>query len=101
MATIKLTAYAIYSEYSKTWRYIADDCDSMHTEGWIPTGQTFELELNELPRHVLVQKTVEALKQEKSKIEAAAYVKAMEVQGHINDLLCIEDNSGGGDDLSQ
>ncbi len=98
MATIKLTAYAIYYTHSKLWDYHVETCDSMHTHGWIPTGQTFELKLDELPHHVLVQKTVEALKQEKSKIEAAAYVKAMEVQGQINDLLCIEDRSQEAED---
>lgn len=95
MVTIKHYVYAVYSEWSKEWLYVSDDCDSMHTEGWIPTGQVIETEIEELPRHVLVQRTVEALKAEKSKIEAAAYVKAQEVQGRINDLLAIEDMSGG------
>ncbi len=94
MIMIKQYVYAIYYEWSKEWQYISDNCDSMHTEGWIPTGQVIEIEVKELPHHILVQRTIEVLKTEKSKIEAAAYVKAQEIQGRINDLLAIEDMSG-------
>lgn len=87
---ITLHVYAIYREWNKNWQYVADDNASMHTEGWIPTGQVFELEIDDLPNTVLVQKTVEVLKAKKTKFEADAFVKAQIMQSCIDDLLSLE-----------
>lgn len=87
---IKVYIHAAYSEYDHEYHFQPWQHDMSSQAHCGPMVGTVEFDFDPPPKEVLLKGQIEAYREQQKQVRAEAERMCNEIQGRINDMLCLE-----------